>query len=700
MGVSAQWLASLFPNDAELTVQRAAENMAYMAQPYATLAEKLAAGAKSKALVSPTADAYVIHAWDMKWSALAAALVDDALDRKRFVWLSLSSGTPLHPAHAASVAAAASVPAPAPAPAPLTPPSTTTDTTPLPRSYYLACQDVLRTCKCVELVLGPRCAPCPAPFRRAWCAWEMHGAAVLELDVRVVVAPPELRALTRRMAAGNADVDYFQPLSDAMRPQCVEEARSSNPRDQERLRIEIRNATGEAVRESLLRFARRFMDDAEHAALYDRANSSPDAVANIIESRGMFLSAVGDFAEARRAFQESYDYRLQHAPGSAFVGAAAHNLAYACKCAGDVESTRAFYEDALARLRVTLDPAHPAIGDTLVNLGIVTRQHTRDFTGAKRMLEEALAVRRRAVRACPPTISATAKASAVADVAASLSHVAEMLRVQGDYFAAADRYREALKLKIEALGGDHYEVGVAYNNLGVVLVDQGDYEGAELVFNEACEVLSDALGDLHSYVVETLVNLIDMHRVMGRLVSAHEEAAAAEQLVREVHGGGARDSTDVALVLNELGLVLLDAYEAGVALPDLGDARNAVEVLQDAYRMRVRLYGKAHQSVATSLFNLAAAHRAYGQVEAARRCGEEALRIREAVLGAQHSQTILARREWGASLALARAQAAADGDDVPGANGEAPPARAEARRGAGGEPPVAAPEAARADEAT
>jgi tetratricopeptide (TPR) repeat protein/tRNA A-37 threonylcarbamoyl transferase component Bud32 len=91
-----------------------------------------------------------------------------------------------------------------------------------------------------------------------------------------------------------------------------------------------------------------------------------------------------------------------------------------------------------------------------------------DYTRAKNLLDEALALRRNA--GAPPL-----------DVAASLGHVGRCYHDLGHYDKAESHYKEALQVQLQHLERDHPQVTATQFNLAWLLAEQKNPEGEDLL---------------------------------------------------------------------------------------------------------------------------------------------------------------------------------------------------------------------------
>ncbi|MCB9561643.1 MAG: tetratricopeptide repeat protein [Kofleriaceae bacterium] len=150
-----------------------------------------------------------------------------------------------------------------------------------------------------------------------------------------------------------------------------------------------------------------------------------------------------------------------------------------------------------------------------------------------------------------------------------------MLRLRGDLDGALARYREALAIKVAALGEDHVDTALTHNSIALVLMARGDLDGAERELRLALPVF-------------------------------------------EAAGHGER-----AMVLHNLGLIAQRR----------GDHRAALARFDEAGLVYVATIGPDAAAPVRLLVDRAESERALGDRAAARRDAAEAARRAEAVEG-------------------------------------------------------------------
>lgn len=213
-----------------------------------------------------------------------------------------------------------------------------------------------------------------------------------------------------------------------------------------------------------------------------------------------------------------------------------------------------------------------------------------------------------------------------ADVAISLSNLANVLRESGRLAEAEPLFREALAIEEKALEPGHPSYARILTNLASLLQAQGRREEAERDLRTAIALGEQKLGRRDPEVVMRLNNLANLLRETGRLDEA-------EPLFREAidygEEGLGRDSPDLAVLLHNLANLLRDTKRAAEA--------------EDRYRRALAIFDKTHgthhPSTARMRRNLAQLLLAAGRAEEARSEAKLALDTHAELSGRDHPWT-------------------------------------------------------------
>lgn len=83
-----------------------------------------------------------------------------------------------------------------------------------------------------------------------------------------------------------------------------------------------------------------------------------------------------------------------------------------------------------------------------------------------------------------------------------IRNLGEMYLLAGKASAAEERLREALRIRLKNLPGDHWQVADAQSLLGAALTKQGNLDAAEPLLNAGYTALKQARGEQDRYTRE------------------------------------------------------------------------------------------------------------------------------------------------------------------------------------------------------
>jgi len=208
---------------------------------------------------------------------------------------------------------------------------------------------------------------------------------------------------------------------------------------------------------------------------------------------------------------------------------------------------------------------------------------------------------------------------------------------QAKFDKALQCFERILEVLIEKHGEQHHRVGAAMHNIGIVHLRAGDLSDALEALELAVAVRKAALGKLHSKVADSLVEMGIVYLSMKKYDNALDVLNEALDL-REWEVSQSRDSKKqllVAKILNNIGCVY---YE-------YGDMRAARKTLNEALKIQEEILGAEQDPAAEpGLLGMASTMCNVGYVCLSRRkyddamvMFEEALAIQEEVLGGDNS---------------------------------------------------------------
>lgn len=259
---------------------------------------------------------------------------------------------------------------------------------------------------------------------------------------------------------------------------------------------------------------------------------------------------------------------------------------------GDWETSKAFYEDALAYFSREYGDGHPEVATASMALG-VTVQYMGDLERAAELIDRAVELRE----------STYGRQSF--ELVEALTTRAFLRETIGDFIAAEADYRESLAIARRAAGGeDHEQVALAMSRLAGLYRILGRNDEAEPLLLDALAMQERVYGDEHPEISDTKRQLAGLLRETQR----YEEA---ERLYLEVIDERERllgpDSFELANVWNSYSQ-LLDAK---------GDIDGAVRAHKTFLGIYERQLDGPHASFAAGYNNFALLLRRQGDLDGA-----------------------------------------------------------------------------------
>jgi non-specific serine/threonine protein kinase/serine/threonine-protein kinase len=245
------------------------------------------------------------------------------------------------------------------------------------------------------------------------------------------------------------------------------------------------------------------------------AGVPPASLAKSLHNLGYVLVLRGDFAGAEPILTEALALReranelneVEVAETLAALGVLAYSR-------GEYEKAEAHNRRRLDHLR-RLPPGNDVeISNALNDLSMCIQQARADYQTAKRLAEEALALRRKAIQG--PHLS----------ISQGLNNLAMVHYRLKEYDAADALFKESLAMNRQLFGEPHPEVTANLSNLGLLTRDRGDYRQADILFAQVVAADKRVLGPAHIQVGRALNNWAESVRRSG-------DPRRAEKLLRE-----------------------------------------------------------------------------------------------------------------------------------------------------------------------
>lgn len=271
---------------------------------------------------------------------------------------------------------------------------------------------------------------------------------------------------------------------------------------------------GMALAEQLCRRAREIFDD-DHAGTLTAAHT----LARAYFDRGRYQ-------EARRLHEDTWS-RRRRVLGADHPDtlASAYDLAVGLAAVGELDKARELDEDTWSRRRRVLGDDHPDTLTTANNFAVGLADMGA-YERARQLAEETLGRFRRVLGDDHPDTLSAAHSFAI-----RLAAVGELERARH-----LDEDTWARRRRI--LGDDHPDTLFSASKVAVRLADVGELERARELGEDTWARRRRVLGDDHPQTLRTVESLAVHLRALGR----HEDAAALEASVSQVHDGGPEDA--------------------------------------------------------------------------------------------------------------------------------------------------------------
>lgn len=205
---------------------------------------------------------------------------------------------------------------------------------------------------------------------------------------------------------------------------------------------------------------------------------------------------------------------------------------------------------------------------------------------------------------------------------------------QGEYEEALEVFEEILRGQLTRYGDEHFRVGTAHHNIGIVHARMRNYNQAVQSYKEAIRIRKATLGPLHSDVAVSLAQLgvanLEMRKYRKALLAFRESLKIRRQLYGSVH-------PKVAKILNNIGCALYELDELEVATVAFEEALKIQRLIlkstpaDNLESSQVQLLG-----IASTQSNLASIKLLEGEYEDAAVELEEVLLVQECVLSETH----------------------------------------------------------------
>jgi len=350
----------------------------------------------------------------------------------------------------------------------------------------------------------------------------------------------------------------------------------------------------------------------------DRANQEAEASRQVSDFlTGLFKvsdpsEARGNSVTAREILDKGADKIGRELQGQPIVqGKLMNTMGFVYQSLGLYDPAQTLLEKALETRIKTLGPEHPAVAETLSNLGTVVWRKG-DLARAKSLQEQALGIREK--RLGPES----------KEVASSLHNLGNLNWSQGNYKEARRLLERSLAIREKVLGPEHEDVATTLNSLGAIAYKEGDFKRAEELWERTLAIREKTLGPDHPYVAQSLNNLAIVHTYTGDPKGAVPLLKRVVQIQEKVLGP---KHPDLAAGLMNL----------GDAISESGDPIGAKPYLSRAVAIQ-EAAGPGNPELARFLDKLAFVTLKENDVREAQRLYERSLALRQKALGPKHPE--------------------------------------------------------------
>jgi serine/threonine protein kinase len=292
---------------------------------------------------------------------------------------------------------------------------------------------------------------------------------------------------------------------------------------------------------------------------------------------------------------------------------------------GDVYRELAFYDEAkdLLGRSVAIRRTSPgrsseegrlALASSLHGLGRVLEDRGEPGA-ARRLYEEALAIRERALGPVHP------------DVGRTVGALGRILLAQGDLRASRRLQERAVRILESGLGPRHPDLGLALRDLGIALASVDGHGVAKPSLERALGILEAAYGPDHPHVANVRMHLGEALSGTGDRLAARRQYERALPALERAYGPA---HPVVAAVLSTLADLRI---ASGV---DRKDPDGAIAGYERALAIQEASLGPRHPELVFNLSGLGRAWRLKGEDERARGYFERSLSLSEAAFGPDH----------------------------------------------------------------
>ena len=260
--------------------------------------------------------------------------------------------------------------------------------------------------------------------------------------------------------------------------------------------------------------------------------------------------------------------------------------------------------------------------------------------------------------------------------ATTISNLAEMYQMMGNYDESAKLNQKALEIRERIAGAQDIETAESLYELGSLYREMGRYNEAKPLCLQALRIQETQLGEHHPEVAKTLRVLGLNHMLLSEYVEAEIAMKRAIEICKDYYGINHKETAvSINYYASLLGYkgkyqemadthqqaydICINIYpsdhpELSTVMSCLGDSvlrlneyEKAESLLLRSMDICERFLGKDHPDVSTSAHHLGTMYRSMGKFEQAEEQFRRSLDIKLAAYGPEHPETALAHNHFG-----------------------------------------------------
>ena len=268
-------------------------------------------------------------------------------------------------------------------------------------------------------------------------------------------------------------------------------------------------------------------------------------------------------------------------------------MADVCKLQANFEEAESIMRDVVSRSVHSQGVKSVATALHMYNLATILNKRGGHFAEAYDLFKSALATQTSLLGYVSVTVANT------------LNNLGVLLLTENRYGEAEDRFNQSLSIRKQVHGELHPDVAASLNNLAGLYDMRNDFDEAQHLYEEALHIRVKLFSKTHPAVAQSMNNLAQLQVSIGDYPRAQKLFRKTLRILKAFYGP---DHLDVASCSNNLAGSLENSTDRDQQL-------EALELYQEALRIRQEVLGTVHPSTAQSLNNLATLYYRLGQYE-------------------------------------------------------------------------------------